>query len=99
MICRSRRVRLVWAFVMCELYNLSVSLITHRAEHVNPGRVDEAVQPKRASSGDEIVAVDSRRVDAAYYERPDWSRGPAGTRVVLERADGSRIAVTLADYY
>ncbi|HEX4737103.1 MAG TPA: aspartyl protease family protein [Allosphingosinicella sp.] len=50
-------------------------------------------------AGDRIVTVDGRRVDAGYYERPDWTRGPAGTDVLLERADGGRVKVTLADYY
>ncbi len=49
--------------------------------------------------GDEIVAVDGRKVTPDYYEAQDWTRGNPGTRVVLERADGSRIEVTLRDYY
>ena len=49
--------------------------------------------------GDEIVAVDGRRVTADYYRNADWARGAPGTRVTLERADGSRVAVTLQDYY
>ena len=50
-------------------------------------------------AGDRIVAVDGRRVDANYYDRPDWIHGPAGTIVLLERADGRQARVTLADYY
>jgi hypothetical protein len=50
-------------------------------------------------AGDEIVAVDGRRVDAHYYDHADWSRRPAGTQILLDRADGSRLRVTLADYF
>ncbi len=49
--------------------------------------------------GDAIVAVDGVKIDASYFERPDWTRGDPGTRVVLTRADGSKATVTLADYY
>jgi hypothetical protein len=49
--------------------------------------------------GDEIVAVDGRRVTADYYQAADWTRGPAGKAVSLERGDGSKVAVTLRDYY
>lgn len=48
---------------------------------------------------DEIIAVDGRKVTAAYYEAADWTRGPAGRKVVLTRADGSKVTVTLADYF
>jgi hypothetical protein len=50
-------------------------------------------------AGDEIAAVDGRRVDANYYSRPDWTRGAAGRAVSLQRVDGSVVTVTLADYY
>ena len=50
-------------------------------------------------TGDEVVAVDGARIDANLYARSDWSRGPAGRTVTLERADGSTVKVTLADYY
>ncbi|MCL6729945.1 retropepsin-like aspartic protease [Sphingomonas hankyongi] len=49
--------------------------------------------------GDEIVAVDGRKVTADYYSRSDWTRGPAGEAVTLERADGTKVTVTLQDYY
>ena len=49
--------------------------------------------------GDMIVAVDGQKVDANYYDRPDWTRFAAGHEVSLERADGSRVTVTLRDYY
>lgn len=49
--------------------------------------------------GDEIVAVDGRKVDTAYYERPDWTRLAAHQKVALDRADGTRVTVTLRDYY
>ena len=49
--------------------------------------------------GDEIVAVDGRRVAPDYYEARDWTRGSPGTKVLLERADGSRVEVTFRDYY
>lgn len=49
--------------------------------------------------GDEIVAVDGRLVTASYYQTADWTKGPAGKRVVLKLADGSKVTITLADYY
>ena len=49
--------------------------------------------------GDEILAVDGTKVDADYYTREEWARGPAGRKVRLSRADGTDVVVTLADYY
>jgi membrane-associated protease RseP (regulator of RpoE activity) len=49
--------------------------------------------------GDEIVAVDGHKVTADYYRARDWTRGPAGQAVALQRADGTRVSVTLQDYY
>lgn len=49
--------------------------------------------------GDQIVAVDGRKVGNDYYDAPDWTRFAAGRQVSLERADGSVIKLTLADYY
>lgn len=49
--------------------------------------------------GDEIVAVDGRRVAPDYYDQPDWMFGAAGRHVELTRADGSKVALTLRDYY
>ena len=49
--------------------------------------------------GDEIVAVDGRKVTAAYYQAPDWTVGEAGKSVQLTRADGTKVTVRLADYY
>ena len=58
MICRSRRVKLVCAaFAICDLYNLSVSLITRRGLDVNPGRVDQAGQADASPGGDEVGAI------------------------------------------
>jgi predicted aspartyl protease len=50
-------------------------------------------------AGDDIVAIDGQKVDSAYYERPDWTRGAAGRIVRLQRADGGTIAIALADYF
>jgi hypothetical protein len=51
-------------------------------------------------SGDEILAVDGRKVGADYYRlEPEWTRGSAGQAVTLARADGSKVVVTLRDYY
>ena len=50
-------------------------------------------------AGDEIVAVDGRKVNAHYYDRAEWSRGQAGRAVSLTRANGGQVTVTLADYY
>ena len=49
--------------------------------------------------GDEIVAVDGRQVTADYYRTADWARGAPGSKVTLQRADGTRVTVTLQDYY
>ena len=49
--------------------------------------------------GDEIVAVDGVKVTPDFYGARDWSRGSAGTPVVLQRADGTTVTVTLKDYY
>jgi hypothetical protein len=49
--------------------------------------------------GDEIVAVDGRPVTRDYYRSADWTRGAPGSEVGLQRADGSRVTVTLNDYY
>lgn len=49
--------------------------------------------------GDEIVAVDGRRVTADYYKSGDWTRGPAGKAVSLARSDGTTVTLTLGDYY
>jgi hypothetical protein len=50
-------------------------------------------------TGDRIVAVDGAKVDAKFYDRPDWTRLPAGQSVTLAKSDGSTAKVTLADYY
>jgi predicted aspartyl protease len=50
-------------------------------------------------TGNDIIAIDGQKVDAAYYERPDWTRGAAGKRVRLDRADGGPITIALADYF
>lgn len=50
-------------------------------------------------AGDEIVAVGGRKVTSDFYTTKDWSQGPAGTPVVLQRADGTAITVTLRDYF
>ena len=58
--------------------------------------------PARAAGlkeGDEIVAVDGQKVTSDYFSRSDWTRGPAGKAVTLERSDGSRVTLTLQDYY
>ncbi len=49
--------------------------------------------------GDEITAVDGRPVTADYYSHADWTNGLAGTSVALTKADGSKVTITLADYY
>ncbi|WP_310468842.1 aspartyl protease family protein [Sphingomonas sp.] len=50
-------------------------------------------------AGDEIVAIDGRRIGKEYYSHAEWVRGDAGRAVALERADGSTVTVTLADYF
>lgn len=49
--------------------------------------------------GDEIIAINGRHVADSYYAGADWARGPAGKSVVLDRADGSKVTITLADYF
>jgi hypothetical protein len=67
-----------------------------KAKFVSPDGPAAAAGLKQA---DEIVAVDGVPVTAEFYWHADWTRGAAGTSVELERADGSRIKVKLADYY
>jgi len=50
-------------------------------------------------TGDEIVAVNGRRITSAFYNAGDWTRGPAGQQVTLLRADGSSVRFNLSDYY
>ena len=50
-------------------------------------------------AGDEIVAIDGKNIGSDYYNREEWTRGAAGKKVRLQRADGSAVLVTLADYY
>ena len=50
-------------------------------------------------AGDEIIAVDGRKVTPAYYTLPDWTRGEPGRDVELTLADGRKLKVKLADYY
>ena len=49
--------------------------------------------------GDEITAVDGRRVTPDFYAGSDWARQPVGTSVALQRADGRTATVTLRDYF
>jgi hypothetical protein len=49
--------------------------------------------------GDEIVSIDGAAIGADYYERDEWTRGPAGRTVRLTRANGTDVTVRLADYY
>jgi hypothetical protein len=50
-------------------------------------------------AGDEITAVDGATIDGNFYDRSDWTRGPAGQTAVLTRADGTTVRIRLADYY
>ena len=52
-------------------------------------------------AGDEIVAIDGRKIGGDFYATRDaeWNMAPAGTKVVVTRADGSDVALTLRDYY
>ena len=50
-------------------------------------------------TGDEISAVNGRKIASDYYVRPEWPYGPSGTAVALTRADGSIVRFKLADYY
>lgn len=51
-------------------------------------------------TGDEIVAVDGRKIGPDYYRsETEWTRGNPGQAVTLARADGTPVVVTLRDYY
>ena len=50
------------------------------------------------SVNDEIVAIDGQRASPAFLASA-WSKGKAGSKVTLARADGSEVTLTLADYY
>ena len=50
-------------------------------------------------NGDQIVAVDGIKVDEKFYDRPDWTRLPAGQTIAVAKADGGTARVSLADYY
>ena len=49
--------------------------------------------------GDEIVSIDGRKIGPDYYQRDEWTRGAAGKKVALRRADGSEVTVQLRDDY
>jgi hypothetical protein len=38
-------------------------------------------------------------IDSKFYDRPDWTRLPAGQTITLAKADGGTATVVLADYY
>lgn len=50
-------------------------------------------------AGDEVTAVNGRPVTADYYLGSDWTHEAAGTKFELTKADGSKLTVTLADFY
>ena len=66
--------------------------------HVAPGSPADKASLKK---GDRLAAIDSVRVDAAFYAstKSDWAKAAAGTRVSLTTADGRTVSLTLADYY
>jgi len=49
--------------------------------------------------GDEVTAIDGRPISADYYARADWTRSAAGAKVELTKADGTKLTITLADFY
>lgn len=69
-----------------------------RVSFVSPGSPAAAAGLKQ---GDEIVAIDGMPVSCAFYASPkhDWNLAAAGTRVRLNRADGSEAELVLRDYY
>lgn len=50
-------------------------------------------------TGDQIVAVDGRKVTPDYYAAPDWTQAEVGRTVELQLIDGRTVRVQLADYY
>ena len=67
-----------------------------KASFVSPDGPSAAAGIKE---GDEIIAIDGRQVTPKYYSAGDWTRGPAGKAILLTRADGTKVKLTLTDYY
>jgi len=65
--------------------------------HVASGSPAEAAALR---VGDEIVAIDGRRLNAEFFEHyTQQGSRPAGTQVHFELSTGAEIAITLADYF
>jgi len=72
-------------------------------EHLNvlfvaPGSPADQTGVKK---GDRLVAINGQRVDQGFYSSPlsGWARGTPGTAVELTLASGTRVRLTLRDYY
>jgi hypothetical protein len=50
--------------------------------------------------GDEIIAINDEKLDPEYFKKhPRDGSGPAGTNLYLTLANGSKVTLTLADYF
>lgn len=52
-------------------------------------------------AGDELLAINGVKVGPEFYRSAaaEWNRAPAGTAVVVTRADGSTVRFNLRDYF
>jgi hypothetical protein len=66
--------------------------------HVSSG---SPAQQAGIRQGDRITAISGQRVDEKFYSSAasNWASGPSGTAVELTRADGSKVTLTLRDYF
>lgn len=66
--------------------------------HITPGGPADRAGLKK---GDRLTAIDGIGVGPDFFAGPKsaWARAAAGTRVEVTKADGTKVMLTLADYY